>query len=95
MRFFDFAPAVNLADVLIYQLQTAFNFISGYMMTYTGDYKWGLIFGFTAWTIGLGLISTFNKDTSLAKLVGYQIIAGAGAGEHAFPALLCPSLSQS
>lgn len=33
------------------------------------------------WTIGLGMLSTLDEHTSLAKLIGYQILCGAGAGQ--------------
>ena len=37
--------------------------------------------GFAVWTIGLGLLSSINENTSIAKLVGYQILVGLGAGQ--------------
>ena len=37
--------------------------------------------GFTIWTIGVGLLSTIDVDTSTAKLVGYQFLDGIGAGQ--------------
>lgn len=38
------------------------------------------IWGFTVWTIGSGLLTTIGPDTSIAKLVGFQILAGHGGG---------------
>ncbi|KAK2882376.1 hypothetical protein FQN49_000431 [Arthroderma sp. PD_2] len=40
---------------------------------------WAII-GSVMTTIGTGLITTFTADTSKAKLIGYQIIAGFGRG---------------
>lgn len=37
--------------------------------------------GFSIWTIGLGLLSTIGPTTSEAKLAGYQVLVGVGAGQ--------------
>ena len=62
-------------------VQTVTAFASGLIVSKTGDYYWNLVFGFSIWTIGLGLLSTIDENTSLAKLIGYQILDGIGAGQ--------------
>ncbi|WVQ85658.1 hypothetical protein IAT38_007824 [Cryptococcus sp. DSM 104549] len=62
-------------------LQTVASFTSGFIQSKTGDYWWTLVTGFAIWTIGLGLLSSLEPDTSIAKLCGYQIITGLGAGQ--------------
>lgn len=37
--------------------------------------------GFAIWTIACGLLSTISPSISNAKLIGYQILAGVGAGQ--------------
>lgn len=37
--------------------------------------------GFSIWTIGLGMLSTIGPDTSIARLSGYQVLVGVGAGQ--------------
>lgn len=62
-------------------VQTVTSFTSGYVQSKTGDYWWNLVAGFTIWTIGLGLLSSITPTTSIAKLSGYQVIVGVGAGQ--------------
>jgi hypothetical protein len=40
-----------------------------------------LYVGFAIWTVGLGLLSTINPNTTLGEQVGYQILTGVGAGQ--------------
>jgi hypothetical protein len=77
------ASAVR-SGVLILPLvlvQTICSFTSGYLVSKTGDYWWNLVFGFSIWTIGLGLMGSTNENSSTAMLAGYQIIIGIGAGQ--------------
>ena len=62
-------------------VQTVTVFTTGMLTSKTGDYHWNLAIGFGIWTIGLGLLSTIDENTSLAKLIGYQVIDGIGAGQ--------------
>ncbi|UOH80176.1 hypothetical protein LQV05_002825 [Cryptococcus neoformans] len=62
-------------------VQTVTSFTSGIIQSKTGDYWWNLVVGYTIWTIGLGLLSSITPTTSIAKLSGYQIIVGIGAGQ--------------
>ncbi|KAJ9099214.1 hypothetical protein QFC21_004094 [Naganishia friedmannii] len=62
-------------------VQTVTSFTSGMIVSKTGDYRINIYLGFAIWTIGQGLLSTIGRDTSLGKLVGYQILSGVGAGQ--------------
>ena len=62
-------------------VQTVCSFSSGILVSRTGDYWWNLVIGYAVWTIGLGLLSSIDENTSIAKLVGYQILDGVGAGQ--------------
>jgi hypothetical protein len=62
-------------------VQTVCSFTSGILQSKTGDYWYNLVIGFGIWTIGLGLLSTIDENTSIAKLVGFQVLDGIGAGQ--------------
>ncbi|WOO85275.1 Efflux pump dotC [Vanrija pseudolonga] len=62
-------------------VQVFFSFSSGFLVSKTGDYKWNLMAGFFIWTIGLGLLSTLHPDTSMARIYGFQVLVGVGAGQ--------------
>lgn len=62
-------------------VQTVASFASGILVSKTGDYYWNLVIGFSMWSIGVGLLSLLDENTPLAKVVGYQILYGAGAGQ--------------
>lgn len=62
-------------------VQTVVSFSSGMLQSKTGDYWWNLTVGFAIWTPALGLLSTIDETTSIAKLVGYQVLDGIGAGQ--------------
>ena len=62
-------------------VQTVTSFTTGIITSRTGDYWYNLILGFSLWSIGVGLVSTWDVDTSLGKIVGYQILVGIGAGQ--------------
>jgi hypothetical protein len=62
-------------------VQTVCSFGAGILQSKTGDYWWNLNVGFVMWTIGLGLLSTIDENTTVAALVGYQILDGIGAGQ--------------
>lgn len=51
------------------------------MVSKTGDYKWNLMAGFFIWSIGLGLMSSVHATTTKAKIYGYQVLIGVGAGQ--------------
>lgn len=62
-------------------VQTITSFTSGFLVSKTGNYQINLWVGFAVWTVALGLLSTISPSTSNAKLVGYQILNGFGAGQ--------------
>jgi hypothetical protein len=54
---------------------------SGFCVSFTGEYRINLMVGFALWTVGVGLLSTLTADSGLGKIIGYQLLAGAGAGQ--------------
>ncbi|KAL1887408.1 hypothetical protein Sste5346_010249 [Sporothrix stenoceras] len=62
-------------------VQTVTSFTAGALVSKTGNYQLNLWVGFAIWTIALGLLSTVSPGISDAKLVGYQILNGIGAGQ--------------
>ncbi|CAK7234797.1 hypothetical protein SBRCBS47491_009070 [Sporothrix bragantina] len=60
---------------------TVTSFTAGVLVSKTGNYQLNLWVGFAIWTIALGLLSTISPTISDAKLVGYQILNGIGAGQ--------------
>ncbi|CAE6410666.1 unnamed protein product [Rhizoctonia solani] len=77
--------AMILPIVLV---QTAISTLSGIIITLTGRYRELILSGWAIWTIGLGLITTFNANTSLAKQIGYSLIVGLGVGQTFQPSLV-------
>lgn len=62
-------------------IQVISSFGAGLLVSKFADYYWNLVVGFAMWSIGLGLLSTVDASTSIAKLVGYQLFNGVGAGQ--------------
>lgn len=54
--------------------------VTGALVTAFGFYTPLLIGGTALYTVGAGLISTYDVDMSDAKWIGFQILAGAGLG---------------
>jgi hypothetical protein len=54
--------------------------VSGGLVTALGHYAPFMIIGTILMSIGAGLLSTFNPDTTTPVWIGYQIIFGAGVG---------------
>ncbi|QRV85622.1 major facilitator superfamily transporter [Ceratobasidium sp. AG-Ba] len=77
--------AMILPIVLV---QTAVSTLSGIIISLTGRYRELILCGWATWAIGLGLITTFNAHTSLAKQIGYSIIVGLGVGQTFQPSLV-------
>lgn len=50
-------------------------------MSYTGEYKVSIIFGYALWAVGLGLLSTLDEETSTARFAGFLILTGLGQGQ--------------
>ncbi|KAI5779503.1 MFS transporter [Geopyxis carbonaria] len=59
---------------------TIFSILAGILTSVFGYYVPFAISGAVLATIGAGLLSTLDIDTSSGKWIGYQIIAGAGIG---------------
>lgn len=59
---------------------TVFSIISGVGITIFGQYAPVAIVGGAVFSVGSGLLSTFEIDTGMSKWIGYQVIAGAGVG---------------
>ncbi|KAK6082380.1 major facilitator superfamily transporter [Seiridium cupressi] len=60
---------------------TAFSALpSGALLGRSGHYQPFLIFGSAMITLGAGLIYTLDQDSSIGKIIGYQIIVGVGIG---------------
>jgi hypothetical protein len=62
-------------------VQTVTSFTAGALVSKTGNYQLNLWFGFGIWAIACGLLSTISPTISNAKLIGYQILSGIGAGQ--------------
>ncbi|KAG8718188.1 hypothetical protein FRC09_013041 [Ceratobasidium sp. 395] len=77
--------AMILPIVLV---QTAVSTLSGVIISVTGRYRELILSGWAIWTIGLGLITTFDSHTSLAKQIGYSLIVGLGVGQTFQPSLV-------
>lgn len=54
--------------------------MSGFVVTITRRYRTQLWSGWLIAIVGLALLGTTREDTSLAKVVGYEAVAGAGFG---------------
>lgn len=62
-------------------VQTVTSFTSGALVSKTGNYQLNLWIGFGIWAIACGLLTTISPTISDAKLIGYQILSGIGAGQ--------------
>lgn len=64
-------------------------FIISWLIKWTGNYKYFVIFGVCIYTLGMGLMLHYRQpDTSLAALIGCQITIGIGGGLVLAPAQL-------
>ncbi|CAN9079477.1 unnamed protein product [Alternaria sp. RS040] len=54
--------------------------IAGVIVTATGHYAPLMVVSSILMAIGVGLLTTFQPDTSSSRWIGYQVIFGAGAG---------------
>ena len=68
-------------DVLPLMLATVISSIlSGALITFSGSYAPLLISCTALYSIGAGLLTTYQVDMSFGKWFGYQVLAGAGLG---------------
>ena len=54
---------------------------TGAFTDFAQSYWYNLVVGFSIWTISVGLLSTIDVNTSMAKLIGFQLLCGIGAGQ--------------
>ena len=69
----------------VYTLSTAvplsiISALTGVFIKSTGKYLYPIVFGFAMMTLGYGLFIDLDAESSLAKIVLYQIVAGLGVG---------------
>jgi hypothetical protein len=57
-----------------------FSISGGITVTLFGYYTPLMIFGMSIFTVGVGLLSTLNPNTPLARWFGYEVLTGAGVG---------------
>ncbi|TIC03233.1 MFS general substrate transporter [Wallemia mellicola] len=60
--------------------QTIVSFLAGLVVSKTGHYISIIRTGFSIYAVGCGLYISLTYNSSLAKFIGYSIIAGIGAG---------------
>lgn len=70
------AGVMNLPMVLSFVF---FSFLGGIVTSYTGHYIPFVYLTVILMSIGTGLLSTLEPDSSSAKWIGYQVIVGAGS----------------
>ncbi|KAF2175721.1 MFS general substrate transporter [Zopfia rhizophila CBS 207.26] len=69
---------INLLPAMLAQVFSSI--VSGVLITQLGYFNPWLILGTTLMSIGLGLFTTFEVDTTNAYWIGYQVLYGLGAG---------------
>lgn len=73
---------VNMLPIVLAQLVSTV--IAGGMISWLGYYNPFLLLGTMLVTIGSGLFTTIEIDTSSVRWIGYQVIFGLGGGMCAF-----------
>lgn len=77
----EHTPTKSGIDILPFMLAVVISsMISGVIISKTGHYYPFLVLGPLITPIGGGLLYTIDQFTSSAKLIGYQILLGAGVG---------------
>ncbi|KAI1197785.1 major facilitator superfamily domain-containing protein [Nemania serpens] len=69
-------------------LQTVSSTLSGLIVHRVGRYRECVLFGWFAWALGLGLMSTLDEKSGLGKQIGYSLLIGVGVGNTLQPALI-------
>lgn len=62
--------------------------LSGLIISWTNRYRELILSGWAIWTIGLGLITTLDANSSVAKQIGYSLLVGLGVGQTFQPSLV-------
>jgi hypothetical protein len=77
----DLTPSASGIRLLPYLLSiTAAELVVGTGVSTLGVYLPFMVFGTAIYTVGSSLLCTLQVSTSTARLIGYQILAGAGFG---------------
>lgn len=58
------------------------------MVSWLGRYREIILVGWAIWAIGLGLFSTLDEHSGLAKQIGYELLMGFGVGQTLQPSLI-------
>lgn len=66
-------------------VQTFSSTFSGLIVHWIGRYRESILFGWVCWSVGLGLMSTLDENSSVGKQVGYAILIGVGVGNTLQP----------
>jgi hypothetical protein len=61
--------------------------VTGFLITYTGKYRWAIWLGWALSTIGMGLLCIINVNTSVPGWIFLMLVSGLGLG------ILFPSLA--
>ncbi|OJD15162.1 hypothetical protein AJ78_04557 [Emergomyces pasteurianus Ep9510] len=69
-------------------VQTFGSTFSGLLVHWTGRYRECILLGWAIWAVGLGLFSTLDQSSGLAKQIGYGVMTGIGVGNTLQPALI-------
>ncbi|KAM0750320.1 MFS general substrate transporter [Meredithblackwellia eburnea MCA 4105] len=77
----DSAIRAGILMIPLLVLITASVFISGQIVARTGEYRRLIFSGYAIWTVGLGLLSTIDQNTSTARFIGYMVITAVGQGQ--------------
>ena len=51
-------------------------YITGWITSLTGHYRWMIVGGHALWCVAQGLQSTISLETSIGKIAGYLFLAG-------------------
>jgi hypothetical protein len=82
---FTWATKAGVMLLPITLVQTASSTLSGLIVHWVGRYRECVLFGWLCWSIGLGLISTLDETSGLAKQIGYSLLIGVGVGNTLQP----------
>ncbi|CAE6478271.1 unnamed protein product [Rhizoctonia solani] len=82
--------AIRSASLLlpVILFQTLFSTLSGAMVSWKGRYREILLSGWAIWSIALGLFATLDETSSLARQIGFSVLAGVGIGQTLQPSLI-------
>lgn len=57
-----------------------FGTLAGAIVSRYGSWHWEMLFGTAGTAVAAGLFATMTEETSAAKWIGYQVLAGAAMG---------------